>query len=452
MEGADNAAALPSDKVGKITEAMMGAINWSLQHGQVKPGEVLAQAAKKGRTVATIEALRALPVKQLDRLAGAYTNFNRLGATGTGFTAGLPGGLAGFVAIPADIAAVIYFSMRCLSGISQTYSFETESEMGKTIQLLAFAHACRFETLIIGNKRLENFGLAHYLLGKPEHSALARACLLKQFASYLAVDFAKTSWATFLPVVGGVVNGTTNFFFVGDISNRGKVFYHSLLLQIAPQPATPAQLAAPDVITIEVREIKLPLPSGALAVRLTSLDNADELPLVLVLWENSTGEELAEQWLTNKGFATLTPLAIPGPVQLKELVTYLAENQIEDAPENLKSGKPGLLGFGTSATQALALLSEMPQTLGAAVLFNPTGASQKVVTNVPVLLQWGENDPEMDKEWPSQLSPRDSNGLISTTGYAGTGHDFTNPASRDYNPTATKWAKQDTLDWFKRHL
>ena len=129
----------------------------------------------------------------------------------------MPGGLAAFATIPADISALVYFSLHCLSGISQAYSLETATETGQAIELLAFAYSCKFETLIIGQRRLENIQLAADLLQNPEHTRLVKACLLKQLSAYLTVDFARTSWATFLPVVGGVVNGVDNFWFLGEV-------------------------------------------------------------------------------------------------------------------------------------------------------------------------------------------------------------------------------------------
>ncbi len=457
-EGATNEASALTDKVGKITEAMMGAIGWSLQHAQLKTADVLAQATKRGYSVSILEDLQALSLSELDQLAGNYTAMNRAGATGTGFTAGLPGGLAGFVAIPADISAVIYFSLRCLSGISQTYSFETASDTGQTIQLLALAQACRMETVIIGAKRLENFELARYLLQNPApYSALAKACVLKQLASYLAIDFAKTSWATFLPVVGGVVNGTNNFFFLGDVNNRGKQFYHNLLLAIKPDIALtpspkpkPAQLSAqPRVLTIEVREIKLTLPGGDLKARIICADQsetAETLSLVLVLWEGSTGSDLAER-LAENGFTALWPASSVSAAQLNALLNYLTENKLEFAPSNLAQGKPKLLTFGKGAAVALEMLAETPDALGRTVLYSPVGESREIITNVPILLLWGENDKTVATDWPEKLRPRDHIGLISCTGYSGVGHDFANPASPEYHRKAAQWAWSDTLDW-----
>lgn len=455
-EGADNAEAAPNDKVGKITEAMMGAINWSLQNGQLKAAEVFSQAMKRGYPVAKLEDFQKLSLAGLDRIAGSFAAMNRAGATGTGIAAGIPGGLAGFVAIPADVAAVIYFALRCVSGVSQTYSFEIGSETGQVIELLAFAYASRMETTIIGTRRLENFRLARFLLENPTpYSALAKACIIKQLANYLALDFAKTSWATFLPIVGGVVNGTTNFFFVGEVNNRSKLFYRSLLLQIKPEvannrPTAKAKTPAPpEIITIEVRELSLNLPGGELKASLICPAQTAELPLALVLWEGEGGRELAER-LAEEGFAALLPEPALHTARLKELLQYLTENRLPDAPANLIAGKPAVLAFGNGATAVLGLLAIAPDSLSVAVLYNPVGESRKIVTNTPVLLQWCEDDPAVAKDWGEKLRSGDSNVPVTNASYSGAGHFFADSASPEYNPTLAHLAWADTLGWLKR--
>jgi len=456
-EGAENKEAAPADKTGKITEAMMGAIGWSLKNGQIKPAEVLTQAAKRGLVAASVQALRERAVSELDELAASYTTGNRLGATGSGFAAGLPGGLVGFVAIPADVTAVIYFSVRCMSGIGQSYSFETESESGQTLALLAFAHACRLESVVIGHRKLDNLKLARFLWQNPEpYSGLVKACLLKQLASYLALDFAKTSWATFLPIIGGVVNGTTNFLFVGEISKGGKLFYRSLLLGlfplVAPAAITPQVEKEPLAVTIEVRNIELPLASGKLGAKFVCPSELEEnARLIIILWEGEVGQRLAEL-LAENGFAALLPATpFTEVTRLKELLAYLSESQPRFGPAQLAAGKPGLLAFGDGAALALQVLAEWPDSLTVAVLNSPTGPSYPLNIDVPVLLQWGEADAQFDQEWPNRLRPLSSKGYISAIGYQGNSHSFTDAAASEYNPRIARQVWADSFQWLKSH-
>ncbi len=456
-EGADNKKTVAAaDKSGKINEAMMGAIGWSLQHAQIKSGDVLAQAVPRGYRASKIESLRNVPLNVLDDMAGGYVGANRLGATGSGLATGLPGGLAGFAAIPADISAVIYFALRTLSGISQAYSFETASPTGQAVQLLVFAHACKLERVKIGQRQLENFTLAHYLLKNPEpYGQLAKACILKQVAAYLTNDFAKTSWATFLPVVGSVVNGTTNFKFVSDIGKGGKIFYRSLLLALVPNivQKVVVPVAAPPVVTIELRELSLELPGGKLRLWLAYPQQNTSGPLVVVAWAGNTGRENAEK-LAGKGFAALWCGENGNPAYLKEILNYLVTNTL--VGPNINLDKIGLVAFGHEANAALELLADAPSTLAKVVVYNPVGPAREIVTNVPLLLQWSSQatadiavDIEIDRSWAEKIRPARHTTFVTAMEYAGIGFDFVNPVSPDYNPKIARLAWNETLSWLQ---
>ncbi len=453
-EGAPNAETAPADKVGKITEAMMGAINWSLSHATLKPDEVLAHATKRGLSASAVADLKSKPLASLDQLAGSFTNLNRMSATGTGFAAGLPGGLVGFVAIPADVSAVIYFSLRCMSGISQSYSFESDSEAGKAILLLAFAHACRMETFIIGTRRLENLPIARFLLQNPEpYSQLVRTCLIKQLANYLAVDFAKTSWATFLPVVGGIVNGTNNFLFIGDISSRGKIFYRSLLysFQSGKSAEIPPETIEPEPKVIEIRDISLPLSVGKLKAQFVYPEQASSRPLILLLWEGQTSPDLAEQ-LAEKGFPALIisgqEAMVSSPQHLQEVLEYVQKNVSEFAPE-MNQKLPGVIAGGKEATLVLDLLAQAPASFSVVVVYNPAGESREVITDVPLLLHWSEKAEKLDKLWPERLRPLTHKARISVVGYS-VGQNFFDPNSPDYNRQVERQAWAETLEWLDK--
>jgi hypothetical protein len=449
LEGLPNEQAAPGDKTGKITEVLGNAIEWSLQNSQLKPADILGRAAKRGRVVKSIAELRALPVTELDRLADNFVASNRAGATGAGLGAGLPGGLAAFATIPADIAALVYFALRCVSGIGQSYSFEASSETGQTVELLAFAFSCRMDSFIIGQRRLENLQLAHFLLqAPPVYSQLAKACLLKQLAIFLTVDFAKTSWASFLPVVGSVVNGMDHFWFIGEVSKRSKIFYRVLLGYFAPPAPPPAPARAiPQVVTIEVSQEQLPLPGQPLPVYFAGPPQAatgQPAPPVLVLWEGRAGQELAEK-LAEQNFKTLLPLDRLDSSRLADLLDYLKESR----PDWL-SGPVGLVAFGHQATAALELLAESAAKPDVLVLYNPLGASREITVTLPLLLHWSEDTPEIDKGWVERLRSDGLNGLISISNYPGVGLEFADPFSTAYDRQASQWAWTDTLEWLNR--
>ncbi len=445
QEGLPNAQAAPEDKTGKLTETLGKAIEWSLQNGQVKPAEVLAQAAKRGRRVATITDLRSIPLGELDRLADSFLSTNRAGATGSGLVAGLPGGLAAFATIPADITANVYFALRCLNGVAQSYGFEVSGETYQTVELLAFAFACRMETVVIGQRRLETFDLARFLLQSPDnYSQLVRACTLKQLSAYLTVDFAKTSWATFLPVVGGVVNGMDNFWFLGEVSKRGKHFYRNLLATLAPVrlPSPPV----PKVVTIEVSLEQLNLPGQSLDIYLAGPEKREGITpgTVLVLWPGAGGREIAER-LAEKDFRAILPLSeLNGPT-LTDALNYLIEQRAD-----LVAGALAIIASGAAATTVLETLASGEARPEAVILFNPLGPSREISVSLPLLLHWGEVAAEVDPTWADKLKSDGALGLVSANGYPGAGFEFADPTAADYQPQAGGWAWDDTFEWLAR--
>ncbi len=428
-------------KSNKITQALAGAINWALSNGQIKAEDVVAQANKRGQMIGQMVQLQSLPIAWLDHLADAYVGSNRLGATGSGLGAGLPGGLAAFATIPADISAVIYFSMRCTSGISQSYGFETSSERGRTIQLLAFAQASGFETLVIGTRRLEIFGLARFLLDQAEVDPIpVKNCLLKALSAYLTVDFARTSWATFLPIIGGVVNGVDNFWYLGEVSKGSKSFYRTLLPKKAPAPT--------QVVTIEVRQERLEIAGRTCEVYLATGPQPDKTAgLVLVLWKQG-GPQLAER-LAASGLTALAVLeTIDRPVLLG-LLEWLQHKPPSFMPLPPSAVRPSLLASGEAAATVLQLLAHQESSqdyLSKVVLYNPVGPAHPTVTKVPLLLQWGEEAAEFDQNWADNLKA--GTGIaIGLNPYAGVGADFATPDTSGYRVREADWAWTDSLEW-----
>ncbi|MDB5078612.1 MAG: hypothetical protein JWP00_536 [Chloroflexi bacterium] len=429
------------ERTSKITEALGSAIEWSLKHGQLKPAEIVAQAARKHPGIHSLEDLRRLPVADLSRLADSFLNFSRLGATGSGLTAGLPGGLAAFATIPADISALVYFSLRCIGGISQSYSLEIASETGQTIQLLAFAYAARVETLVIGQRRLENAQLAAFLLQNPEHTRLVKACLLKQLSAHLTVDFAKTSWATFLPVVGGVVNGMDHFWFLGEVGKRSKQFYRALLPGLPG--FTPALPAGP--VTLDVLEEKVELAGKLYDLYLVKPFNRVKLAFVVVIGE----KPVAERWAEKLALAGIGALALDlsaGKEGLKTVWSYL----LRTYPESYSPPGPGLLGLGEGAGLSLEALPLLDPPPGAVVLYDLAPLDKPVKVAVPLLLQMGAAAYVPAEGWLSNLTAAGERGLIAINTFDDQGDGPTGTGSPDYTAPAPGWVWLDTLDWLNR--
>lgn len=441
------------EKISKIAEALGGAIDWSLKHGQLKAADVLAQAAKRHRDLASLPDLRRLSPAALNRLADSYLNFNRLGATGSGLAAGLPGGLAAFATIPADISALVYFALRTLSGISQAYSLETASETGQTVELLAFAYGCKFETLIIGQRRLENIQLAIDLLQRPEHTRLVKACLLKQLSAYLTVDFAKTSWASFLPVVGGVVNGVDNFWFLSEIGKRGKQFYRALLpiLPVPPTPSAPRIILPATLmpVTLEVREETLEVAGQTVGCYVVSPvgESEDAGSWVVVIGERAMVEKFAEKFgLAGIGAVALETL--PEVENFKKIWAELPEflAKLAEVPPEA----PNLLGLGAGANLALEALPDLSPRPGSAVLYDPTPLMKPVRVETPLLVQLGGQAAAGDTAWLNYLQPNGESGLVSINTFEGSYAELTRHNLPGPPRSGLEWSWKDALDWFRK--
>lgn len=441
----------PDNQVtGKISETLAKAIEWSLQNALFKPPEIIEQAVKQGLAVKTIPELQKYPNLSLEKLANRFVGINQTAATGAGFGAGLPGGLAAFATIPADIAAVIYFAQRCISGIGQAYGFTIEAEKNKTLKLLSFAFACQLETVVIGGRRFELFDLARYFQATDyQHAPPVLACLLKQLAAFLTRDFAKTTWATFLPVVGGFINGVDNFWYVREVSKRAKIFYSGLLSQARPATTSSASAepveAIPPPALFELPGYSIELAEGALEVELIYTERVEPVPLVVLMWSGSTGRYVAEQ-LAEKGYAALLPVSSLTAPGLAQLLVSLRDTRPDFFPPDVHYKQAGLLAAGDFAR--LALTADLTGA-GVVALVNPSGAALEATVVAPTLLHWSENDTTLDSNWLQTVQAVKPNGLISIATYPTDTLDFINPYFPSFNRQAAGWFWSDTFSWLE---
>lgn len=222
----DKEPAQPEDPAAALFAPLLKALDRYAELAQVKPEEVLAEARLQGVYVKKIEELQQAPVKRLDAIATMFQNQNQLLVTSTGVLAGLPGGLLMLATIPADISALSYFSLRAISGISQSYGFESNSESARLTALLLFAGASGVESVSIGGSQVVLTNLATNVLTKP-YRDLITARVVRQ----VAVELTGKSLGKFIPIVGGVVGGTTNYLFLKSVGNRARNHFRMRLLE-----------------------------------------------------------------------------------------------------------------------------------------------------------------------------------------------------------------------------
>jgi len=214
------------DNENPLFAPLVKALDWYAEVAQIKPQEVLTEAKLQGVYVKSIEELQQIPVRRLDNIANTFQNQNQLLVTSSGVLAGLPGGLFLLASIPADVSTLAYFSLRAISGISQSYGFEASSEQARLTALLLFAGASGVETLSIGGSQMVVTNLATNVLTKPY-----RDMLTADVVRSLAAKFAGQGLGRVLPVVGGVVGGTTNYLFLRSVGNRARNHFRMRLLE-----------------------------------------------------------------------------------------------------------------------------------------------------------------------------------------------------------------------------
>lgn len=118
------------------------------------------------------------------------------------------------------------------------------------------------------------------------------------------------------------------------------------------------------------------------------------------------------------------------------------------------SGKVGITGFCYGGGVANAAAVAYPE-LGAAVPFYGRQAKPEDVPRIkaPLLLQFAENDPNVNQTWPAYEAALKQHGkTYEAYIYPGTNHGFHNDSTPRYDKAAADLAWSRTLDWFNRYL
>ncbi len=117
--------------------------------------------------------------------------------------------------------------------------------------------------------------------------------------------------------------------------------------------------------------------------------------------------------------------------------------------------KLGVVGFCFGGYISNMLAATVPDVISAAVPFYGTPARDDLVKNVrcPLLLQFAETDPRVNKSWPEYERVLKSNQVTYTAHtYAGTNHGFHNDSTSRYDEQAAELAWSRTLKFFSLHL
>lgn len=247
-----------NDKVKLETEnnplvaGLVQTLNAYLKVGQVPSREVAEAAAKMGIVVNAPQELALAPIAQLDKLADKFINDNRTMATGSGAVMGLPGGLFMLATIPADLSALTHYSFKMISGVAQTYGFETRSEEGRAIALLLYAGAQGIEEIKVGGEMVLLSSLTKNLLIKPYRDLITKR-IIYQLAKEIGAGIAQRGVSRVIPLLGSVVGGTANYMFMSTLGVRVKNYYRGQLQDMQDKhkkPTAPLASNSPAEFTL----------------------------------------------------------------------------------------------------------------------------------------------------------------------------------------------------------
>lgn len=249
----------------------------------------------------------------------------------------------------------------------------------------------------------------------------------------------------------------------------------ALLASLRPNYALAQQVSFtdPDIVA---EYITYPSPQGNGQVRayLVKPAKAEGKPPAIVVVHENRGlnpyiEDVARR-LAKAGFVALAPDGLtsqggyPGnddkgrelqqkvdPVKLMN--DFFAAVEFMAAYEGA-SGKVGITGFCYGGGVANAAAVAYPE-LGAAVPFYGRQAKPEDVPRIkaPLLLQFAENDPNVNQTWPAYEAALKQHGkTYEAYIYPGTNHGFHNDSTPRYDKAAADLAWSRTLDWFNRYL
>ena len=258
-------------------------------------------------------------------------------------------------------------------------------------------------------------------------------------------------------------------FAVGGITAAG------LFQMLKPNYAWAIQVPADDKrIKADYDVVPSPQGNGSIKGYLARPANSAKLPCVLVIHENRGLnpyiEDVARRVAT-EGFLALAPDGLfpvggyPGNdddgrtlqagLDQGKLRTDMV-NSARYLQSNARSnGKLGVTGFcwGGSTTNFLAVT--LGADLKAAVPFYGAAPETAAVSAIKaaLLIQYAENDPNIDAMWPAFEAALKANGVrYEMYTYPGTQHGFHNNSTPRYQEAAAKLAWERTIAFFKKHV
>ena len=219
---------LVSETVGMVLKPLNWAVDLFIPHKAVTAALDLANAAARltadsrdllrDANVETFHELRALPLEKCDVLANNVHNWAIAMATGEGAAAGA----LGLLAIPADIPALVFLSLRTVHKIGLCYGYELngENERQFTYAVLQAASANSVEEKIAALAILREARIALLNIAWKNMSALGvQGALIaaRNLAKQLGINISKRKALQTIPVIGAGIGAAVNGSYINDI-------------------------------------------------------------------------------------------------------------------------------------------------------------------------------------------------------------------------------------------
>lgn len=211
--------------VASVVERLNDAASWS-----VRSDTIYAEFRKAGyRDVHSAPGVHALALEDVDRVArGVGRKYLALAAV-----EGAVAGAAGGAAVVVDVPALISLALRCVNEHGAYYGFDAArvEERAFAVRVLSVASAASHSTRRDALEDLTRYTIELRARGdRGEVQSLVGVPLMKKLAETMGIRLARAKLAQAVPVVGAVVGGSFNGWFLELVGRASWALYRERFL------------------------------------------------------------------------------------------------------------------------------------------------------------------------------------------------------------------------------
>lgn len=211
--------------VASVVELLNDGASWT-----VRSDTIYGEFRKAGhRDVHSAPGIQVLPLEDVDRVAKGVGRKYLALATLEGAMAGAAGGAA----VVVDVPALISLALRCVNEHGAYYGFDAglAEERAFAVRVLSVASAASHSSRRDALEDLTRYTLELRSRGdRGEVQSLVGVPLMKKLAETLGIRLARAKLAQAVPVVGAVVGGSFNGWFLELVSRASWALYRERFL------------------------------------------------------------------------------------------------------------------------------------------------------------------------------------------------------------------------------